>query len=331
MSAEVESMFYYGETPWHKLGKEVPNTLTAEEAIVAAGLDWDVEKVNIFHNFKGSKVKIENKQAIRRSTDGRILGVMSPHYSPVQNRDAFRFFDSVAGTGEAKYHTAGSLRDGQRIWMLAKLDGKKGPMNIKGDEVDKFLLLLNGHDGVIALKMLFTPVRVVCQNTLTAAEAGAKRIETFYARHLGNIQGKMDVAREILGLSVKFYDTFEEIATRLAMVQLPPGDLPKLLVAAFQTTGAVRAEDAIDFSTFGKKQQGEMERVVALFGGEGKGLDREGIRGTKWAAYNAVVEYVDYAKQFRDVKNAADNRLENIWLSGGQRIKQKAWDFLTKK
>ncbi len=329
MTAELESMFYYGETPWHKLGKEVPNALTAQEAIVAAGLDWDVEKVNLFTNFKGSKVKVEGKQAIRRQTDGHVLGIMTPQYTPVQNRDAFKFFDSVTGTGEAKYHTAGSLRDGKRIWMLAKLD-KNGPINIKGDAIDKFLLLMNSHDGGTSLKMFFTPIRVVCMNTLSMAESGAGKAETFKSTHLGNIYKRMDAAREILVMCTKYYENFEVQANRLAQLQLPPGDLPKLLVAAFGTTGSIRPEDAVDLSMFSPQKKTEMEHVINLFEGAGKGLGRDGIRGTKWAAYNSIVEHIDYGKQVnKRSKSPEDTRLEIAW-NWGTPIKNRAWDFLTK-
>lgn len=330
MPAELETMFYYGETPWHGLGTPVEKALTAQEAIVAAGLDWIVDVIPVYHDWKGVKVEIENRVATRRATDGRVLGMFqSDRYTPVQNKEAFGFFDSVVGTGDAKYHTAGSLNDGKKIWMLAKLNGT-GPISIKGDEVDKYLLLMNGHDGSLALKMFFTPVRVVCMNTLMAAEAGARRVETFYARHMGNITGKMEQAREILGMTIKFFDKFTEQATKMATLQLPAPQLPKLLAAAFGTTGAIRPENVVNLSDIGSERRvNEMEKVQALFEGSGKGLDNPGIKGTKWAAYNAVVEFVDYAKQVRG-DNPDDNRLYSVWLGGGQRIKTKAWDYLVK-
>ena len=326
MSALVETMFYYGETPWHGLGKEVLSTLTAEEAIKAAGLDWEVEVVPVYHQWNNRKIEIADKAAIRRTTDGNVLAVLSPRYTPVQNREAFNFFDSVTATGEAKYHTAGSLIDGHRVWILAKLNGG-GPIKVKTDDIDKYLLLMNGHDGIIALKMFFTPVRVVCNNTLMAAEAGAHSLATFRAKHVGNLAAKMERAREILGMTMKFYDTFAEKANWLASHQLPTPKLPLLLAAAFGTSGAIRPEDIIKLDDFGERRKKEMVKVEALFGGEGKGLDKKGIKGTAWAAYNAVVEYVDYARAYRG-DNAADNRLSSVWLGTGKYIKQRAWDYL---
>ena len=326
MSAEVESMFYYGDTPWHSLGKPVEHALTAKEAIVEAGLDWEVEMVPLYHRWQGQRLKIEHKLATRRTTDGTILGIVTPKYSPVQNKEAFGFFDSVVGTGEAKYHTAGSLRQGQYIWMLAKLNDV---MNINGDEVDKYMLLMNGHNGWLALKMFFTPIRVVCMNTLMAAAAGAQRIETFHAKHLGNISGKMEQAREILGMTMKFYSDFQEQANILARNQLPAPAFPKLLAASFGTTGSIRMEDIVTLNDFGStKKINQMEMVQALYEGDGKGLDNPTIKGTKWAAYNAIVEYVDYGRKFRGA-SPEDNRLENAWISDGMRIKNKAWKYLT--
>ena len=326
----IASMAYAGETPWHKQGTKVEGAMTAEQAITSAGLDWAVNKVPIYIMIRGKISKVEDKIAIVRETDHHVLSVMTPNYEPVQNRDAFKFFDNVVNTKEAKYDTAGSLRGGRQIWVLAKVNGGNGTISIKGDAVDKYLLLMNGHDGTSAVKMFFTPVRVVCMNTLAAAIASAIRAETFYSRHTGDIQGRMEKAREILGITLKYYEGFEEVANSLAAKQLSPGEMPKLLAAAFGTTGSVRPEDVIDIESFSKKRQEEMVKVQRLFEGEGKGLDEPGIRGTKWAAYNSVVEYVDYERQYRG-DNADDNRLQNTWLGTGIQIKNRAWSYLTSK
>lgn len=331
MPAEVETMFYYNEVPWHGLGTKVDHALTAAEAITTAGLDWEVATVPIYVNnvagIKGYK-KIDGKKAVARLTDGKVLGVLGDGYTPVQNKDAFNFFDDVVATKEAKYHTAGSLQGGGRVWILAKLDGK-APISIKGDPVDKYLLLMNGHDGKLALKMFFTPVRVVCMNTLMAAEAGAARGAMFYSRHTEGIGGRIEHAREILGITLKFYERFTEQATHLATLQLPAPQFPLLLAAAFGTAGAIRPQDVVQLDDLSTRRQEQFATVQRLFEGEGKGLDTKGIKGTKWAAYNAVVEYVDYAKKYGGA-NPDDLRLKNTWFSRGARIKQRAWDYLIK-
>ena len=343
MPAEVETMFYYGETPWHGQGTPVDHALTAEEAIAIAGLDWEVATVPIYvNNLAGVKgfVKIPGRNAVARVTDGKVLAVLGHQYTPVQNKEAFTFFDEVVASKDAKYHTAGSLLGGRWVWILAKLNGGNGTISIKGDAVDKYLLLMNGHDGTLAFKMFFTPIRVVCYNTLTAADAEAKAAMRhgrtdgmFYARHSETIMARIKQARDAIGISIKFYDNFAEQARALAERQLPAAQLPKLLAAAFGTTGALRPQDVLAGADLAeqlsKRREAQFATVTRMFEGEGKGLNEPAIKGTKWAAYNAVVEYVDYAKKYGGT-DPNDVRLKNTLFSGGGRIKKRAWEYLVK-
>ena len=325
MSHEFESGAVYKEAAWHGLAKVVDHVLTAKEMIEAAGLNWTVEKVPVFsQNSQGVFIEAPEFRGMRRSTDGKMISILGAGYEPVQNSEAFEFFDAVVATKEAKYHTAGSLMGGRKVWMLAKLDGTH--ISVRGDDIDKYLLLLNGHDGMTATKMFFTPVRVVCNNTLMAAESRANRANMFYSRHSGNIKDRMEADRQIIGISLKFYDTFLEGANRLAVLQLPPAELPKLLVAAFGTSGAHRVEDVVA-AELSKRKEEQFATITRLFEGAGKGLDRPEIKGTMWAAYNAVVEYQDYWKEYKG-KNPEDTRLSNTWFSTGAAVKQNAWNYL---
>ena len=320
MSHEVESNFYVGETPWHGLGVRLDNPATSEEAILAAGLNWEVglEPVAV----KGKW--IDGYKAIVRNTDNRVYAIVHDRYTPIQNKQAFEFFDSVVGTKEAIYHTAGSLKDGARIWILAKLTSS---LAIKGDQIDKYILLSSSHDASKALQMFLTPIRVVCMNTLRMAEAGAG--ERFYARHTKKIGEKVDKAREILGLVNQYYVNFKEQAEFLASKQLPPAELPKLLVAAFNTTGAIDAQGVIDFDTIGTHMKNEMAVVTNLFT-NGKGNQNPAIAGTRYAAMNGISEYTDhYCKpRGKDELATKNNHLNSVWFGGGAAIKQRAWDYL---
>jgi phage/plasmid-like protein (TIGR03299 family) len=137
------AMCYFGEAPWHKLGTKLENPATAADAIFAAGLDYNVELVPLFTR---DGIQVPRRQGVIRSDTNQVLGTVGPSYSPVQNIGAFRFLDSVVADGGLRYHTAGALGQGQRIWMLAKLPGH---IRVKGtdDITDKFLLLHNSHDG----------------------------------------------------------------------------------------------------------------------------------------------------------------------------------------
>ena len=197
MSANINEdnrVFTVGKS-WHGLGTVVETEQTAENAIKLAKLDYNVAKENLY--LKDAKVLRDNVAIIREDTRA-VLGLTSPKYQIVQNANAFSFFDTVVGDGQAIYHSAGALGNGERIWILAKL-----PNDIiinANDKVEKYLCLTNSHDGKSSLKMYFTPIRVVCQNTLNMSMSDSKN--GISIRHSGNIQNKVEKAREILRISI---------------------------------------------------------------------------------------------------------------------------------
>jgi phage/plasmid-like protein (TIGR03299 family) len=327
--SQVESMMYVGDKPWWavldtpfaKRGVELPALATAKEAITAAKLDYEIKLVPVYtHNPQGKIQKVEGKVAIQRATDGKVYNILGRYYTPVQNRDAFSFFDAVCGTGKAKYETAGSLRDGSRIWIMARLDREIHVLNNEEERVDCYVTLMNCHDGSSALLMFHHPFRIVCWNTLRAATGlGADK---FYARHTSGALSKIEAARAILGITDKFFNEFEDQANYLAMKQLPAAEMPKLLMAAFGTTGAEKLEDVYAPVFREMKKVEEMMEVVP-------NLQNPKIKGTAWAAYNAISQYTDHVREYRG-KDQADARLNGVWLGGGAAIKDRAWDYLIK-
>lgn len=168
MSHNVQTMFYAGVTPWHGLGTKVEKNLTAAEAIVAAGLNWEVDKVPVFsHSLDKKLISVPGKFAVRRLDNSQPLGIVGARYTPLQNKNAFSFMDAVVQVKEAIYHTAGALGLGERVWLLAQLPKD---LVVKGvDKVEKFLLLTSTHNGTTQVTIKMTPIRVVCQNTLNAS------------------------------------------------------------------------------------------------------------------------------------------------------------------
>lgn len=307
--ANVETMFYVGETPWHGLGKQVDNALTAEEAIIAAGLDWKVNEQPVFVN---NEIQSQWK-ALVRSDNGLVLNIANKTYKPVQNRDAFKFFDEVTTVGAAKYHTAGSLNHGKTIWMLAKLPGDL--VITKEDIVEKYVLLANGHDGFHALVMQWTPIRVVCQNTLNIALAETPT--RFYARHTQNIYQKAGAARDILGVANKFYTEFMEQSQAMATtLALPAPDISRLVTNIFGIAEGENPDEAHKLRR--NAYQKTMELVET-----GKGQTPE-IRGTDWGIFNAVTEYVDHYMPVRAKREGA--QVESLWFGRGAELKREAWD-----
>lgn len=191
------SIFVVKEPAWHGLGQVVQEALTAEEAIIQAGLDWEVVKLPIYF---GDNVKISNKYVIVRSDNNVPLGIVGKEYTPVQNREAFSFFDALVSKKEAIYHSAGALGKGERVWILAKL-----PTDIivgRDDLINNYVLVTNTHDSSGMLMALMTPVRVVCNNTLTVAIS--KATNKVLIRHTRNIHENLRQAHELLGLSNRF-------------------------------------------------------------------------------------------------------------------------------
>lgn len=198
MSANVESMFYVRETPWHGLGTKVMEAPTSGEALRLAGLDWYVEQAPIFTE---SDMLIPGYRANVRDTDRKVLGVVTDKYKVVQNTEAFAFTDGLLGEG-VRYETAGSLMGGRKIWLLARLPQE---YIIAGERIAPYMVFSNTHDGSGSVKVAITPIRVLCNNTLNLALSTAKR--SFSMVHTGDIREKMKEARDTLFMAENYMDS----------------------------------------------------------------------------------------------------------------------------
>jgi len=223
MAANVETMFYVREVPWHGLGTCVQEAPTSADALRLAGLDWEVKQRNI--QVCGG-AKIENFKANVRSTDGKVLGVVTDRYQIVQNADAFSFTDELIG-GDVRYETAGSLQEGKKIWLLAKMPTRQ----VVGDDVEPYLCFSNTHDGSGSIRVCMTPIRVVCNNTLNLALNTAQR--QWSTKHVGNIDQKMQEARMCLELADVYMNELSEYAEKLANKRITDDELNKILDEMF--------------------------------------------------------------------------------------------------
>ena len=197
MSANLESMFYTREKPWHGLGIQVQEAPASADALRLAGLDWNVVQEPIYTDFNEP---IDGYKANVRDSDRKVLGVVSDRYKVVQNTDAFSFTDELLGKG-VRYETAGSLQEGRKVWLLARLPRE---YIIAGERISPYLVFSNTHDGSGSVKVAVTPVRVVCNNTLNLALSTAER--SFSMIHTGNIQDKIQEAKETLFMAEEYMD-----------------------------------------------------------------------------------------------------------------------------
>ena len=199
MAHEVQTMFSVGAAPWHGLGRVLDQAPTVAEAITLAGLNWTVSLRPMWTTLDGgaTPIPVPGQRAVLRGDTGSILGVVGDDFVPLQNADAFAFFDPLVADGTLELDTAGALREGRRVWIMAKIPG--GPEAIVPDDVfglERYVLLCHGHDGSLALRCGFNPVRVVCQNTLNAALGHGDGM--FCLRHTAGLSAALDVVRSVV-------------------------------------------------------------------------------------------------------------------------------------
>jgi len=224
MPANVESMFYTGATPWHGLGEKLEDAPTISEAIEASGLDWEVGTKDLVTK---DGVDVPARATYRKS-DGSILGVVGPRYVPLQNKDAFEWFQPFIDAGECSLHTGGSLSNGQKVWALAQLNRDPSEI-VAGDEVQKFILLSNSHDGTTAIRVGYTPIRVVCVNTLAFAHKHNDS-QLLRIRHTRSAATNLDNVRDIMdNINMQFEATAEQFRF-LASRDFNQNDVKRLLM-----------------------------------------------------------------------------------------------------
>jgi len=305
------AMMYVGEVPWHGTGTKMAAPATAREAIEAAHLDYEVSLADLATT---NGIPVDNRKAVVRTDTDEVLGVVGNSYVPVQNREAFAFLDSIVADGSLRYHTAGALRKGEKIWLLAKLPGQIR-IRFSEDVSEKYLLLSNSHDGSSALRVFFTSIRVVCANTLAMADREG-RGDGISIRHQGNLPSKIRQAREVLGIAARYFDDLEGQFDLLA----------RHYPSYAQVSGYFKALYPDPEEGNPARSQNVRDELFRLFE-SGKGQDIPEIRSTTWAAFNAVTEYVDHFRptRARTEFDRAANRLESAWFGSGSRLKQQAF------
>jgi phage/plasmid-like protein (TIGR03299 family) len=311
MPAAVEQMMFVGATPWHGLGNKVDADIGVEDAIVAAGLDWEVGLKDL-QTVDGVPV---SHRATYRKTDGSILGVVGPRYTPLQNKDSFDWFQPFIDAGECGIHTAGSLHSGQKVWVLAQLNRDNSEI-VPGDDVSKFILLSNSHDGTTAIRVGYTPIRVVCVNTLAMAHNN-KNSQLIRIRHTRSSKNNLEQVRDIMdNINSQFEATAEQFRF-LASKNFNQADIRRYVKTMLGIEGTVDG----DIKT---RTRNIMDEILALV--EGPKQSATNVRGTWWAAYNGYNEYLNYNKG-----RTEDNRLDSLWFgaNANDNIKalEKAMEF----
>lgn len=296
-------MAWSGETPWHGLGKKVPNDLTPEQMLEAAGLNWEVEKIPAYAMIGKKKIAMDHC-ALVRTSDNRKLAEVTNDWKPIQNADAFEFFDDFIKAGEMEMHTAGSLQNGQIIWGLAKV--KESFKLFKGkDEIESYLLFSNFHKYGFSTDVRFTPIRVVCNNTLTLS-LSTKSERVVKISHRKDFIA--DEVKETLGVAKEKLAKYKEMAAFLGSKTYGK----KNVVEYFKELmpNSTKKEDKLE--TLSRTARMGMAILETQPGADY-------APGTWWNAFNAATFLVDHT-----VGRSADTRLTSSWYGYGRKLKTKA-------
>ena len=288
MPANVESMFYVREKPWHGLGTMVESAPSSIDALTLAGLDWSVVQKDVFTQdgspIPGFKVNL-------RDSDGAVLGIVSDRYRVVQNMDAFRFTDDLLGEG-VTYETAGALQGGRKVWMLARMPQR---YFIAGDEIAPYLVVMNSHDGSSGIKVAMTPIRVVCQNTLNLALGTARR--TWAAKHTENVLYRVHEARETLELADTYMKELRRGIEELSRIRLSDRKALELMREFFPVTKEL--------------SDGQRKNNIRLLGDlkhrYWDAPDLAYVENNGYRFVNAVSDFATHAEPVRRTKNYSEN------------------------
>lgn len=318
------------ELAWHRLGKTV-DAMTSSECMKLAGLDFTVELAPLHaqiglpisrEDIAPSKVteilsckqendstlyykvaNVSNTFATYRTDTNKVLGTVGNRYEIVQNIEAFDFFDSIIGEGHAKYETAGALGNGETVFITAKLPSK---LIVNKEDIDKYLLFTMSHDGTSSITVMFTPIRVVCNNTLNAALASKERVTI---RHTQNARTRLGIAPALLGISAEASARYEEVFSRFSVVPINDSQFGEFIDKVFDFKPGKDGE----LSVRSKNKRNSILEYYEV------GIGQEGIQGTLWGAYNAVTGYLQNGK---DIK--ADLQFKNEFLKSNYTTRNTA-------
>jgi len=309
MSHEIEfvngkaQMAYAGEVPWHSLGTQVPPDLTPEQMLEAAGLDWMVRKYPLYAQIAGKQVET-TQMALVRETDNKILSIVSESWNPLQNHEAFEFFNEFIEAGDMEMHTAGSLKGGRQVWALAKIKDSFFDL-FGGDRTEGYLLFSNPHQFGKSIDVRFTSVRCVCNNTVSfALESNSSNSIAINHR---SVFDPVSV-KETLGIATGKFQKYKEMAQFLGTRKYNEENIVEYFNRVFPLT------------TETNKSKKPVSRAARL------ALDvldtqpgAEFAPGTWWNAFNAVTYLADHK-----LGRSADTRMSSSWFGSNKDRKIKA-------
>jgi phage/plasmid-like protein (TIGR03299 family) len=323
MAAQIESMAHAGRMPWHGFSTPIQEEFAydVDKAIQLAKVDWDVLTEPLYLAGEqcgfapdGSPLyklgAMAGTSAIVRNTDRRIVGEVGGGYVPLQNKKCFDWFRPILDARQARIESLGSLRGGSVIWALARLAGEPA-MVAEGDEVIRYLLLSHSHDGSMSIRAGFTPVRVVCMNTLAFAHR-SDASKLIRIRHSAQAESNLEAVRETMNMVMQSFEAGIEEFRRLASKHINQSDVRKYVAAVFEVA---------DLATASTRMQNIVNKVCML-SAKGRGNELKSVRGTLWTAYNGITEYLSH-----DRGRSAACRQGSLWFGDAAKLSKRALEL----
>ena len=297
-----------GGIPWHHRGNSINGLMTSEQAIQGAKLDFFVIKEQLLRP-NGTTAK--NCFATINTVNQKVLGSVGMRYEIIQNVRAFGFFDELVGKGEAIYETAGALGDGEVVWLLAKLPKTFEP--ITGDKIEQYCLLYQSHNGTAPCSVMFTPIRVVCQNTLNMA-LGKGSTQIVKIRHTLNAEDRLEEAGHIMKEMNEYFALMGEKCHALGKFIIDEDFIKMYKDALFGTEKEIPEGRG---RTLRAKKIDEFDNYMA----NGRGVEIPGVKGTAWWPVQAAIEFADFT-----MPKVGSDPTQSVIFGTSADFKQKAWD-----
>lgn len=318
---------YRGETPWHKQGTKVADDCTGPEMLKASGLDFEVQSVPVVA--KGQQdISIPDMKATVRMDTNTVLGIVGKDYNIFQNSEMIEFFESLVQGKKIQYEVAGGLGDGGRVWVLARIPDLS--YAIKGDEMVSYMAIRNSHDGSMNLCVHPTNTRIVCANTYKAASSEfierrklyGKSIHAGYKiRHTKGMRGAVEQAINAYEKCLTDAEKTRQLYEILAEKPVTEKELRAYFVKMMETADRAETEEKEKASKLAEiRREKKLNDLMGLWNSP---TNQTGTRGTVLAAYNTLVEYVDFKRQTRCVDgiNEDSARFESAMFGSGDNLK----------
>lgn len=314
---QKHAFFSVKEKPWHNLGQIISDYPTSTEAIEHAGLNYEVIKTPLYTEYsENEKITVSDLYSTLRTDTQTVLGVVGKDYQILQNKDAFSFFDSIVGGDGILYETAGALGKGERIFITAKLPDyiRVG----KDDLIEKYLFLTTSHDGSGSITAAFTPIRIVCANTLNAALRN--QTNTVRIRHTSNAQSRLEQAHKVMGISDQLSSDLENIFNHWAKVRISDNEVKKLISLALAPSPVI----------VNQLKNDEIEELSSCFSNIIENAYQYALsdetqlmtttEGTLFGAYNAVTGYFQNVRTYKD----SEAKLKSLLLGGNAQLRSQS-------